>query len=97
LGKNWASTNIADADPWHPIPGSVTGWANITKGNTLPVDATTFVPLSGSAVVNTAQAILTAVAGYPASMQLDTTTFKVGPRTTFGTGSDMGAVERTSN
>lgn len=97
LGKNWSSSNMADSDPWHAIPGTVTGWSNVVKGNAAPFDATTFAPLSGSAVVNTAQPILAAAAGYPAIQQLDTTTFKIMPRTTFGAGNDMGAVERSSN
>lgn len=48
-------------------------------------------------LLNTAQAILPGAADYPALMQIDPITFKFGPRTTFGTGSDMGAVERMSN
>lgn len=97
LGKNWASSNLADSDPWHWIPGSVTGWSNLIRGNSAPFDPASFVPLSGSALLNSAQAILPAAAGYPADMQLDFVSFKIGPRKAFGSGSDMGAVERMSN
>ena len=96
LGKNWASSTLADSDPWHPVPGTVTGLANLIKGTALPTDAT-YTPLSGSTIVNTAQADLSAVAAYPVLFQYDLSTFSAKARSMFGTGSDIGAVERMSN
>ncbi len=97
LGKNWATSTLADSDPWHPIPGTVTGWTNLTKGTTQPFDALTDTPLSGTAIVDTAQADLSAVMAYPVQFQMDPTTFAGVARTTYGSGSDMGGVERMSN
>lgn len=78
------------------MPGTVTGWANLVKGSTLPVDSRS-VPLSGSAIVGTAQADLGAAAAYPAQFQMNTATFSGQARTTFGSGKDIGALERMSN
>jgi len=97
LGKNWSTSTLADSDPWHPVPGTVTGWANLIKGTSLPTDTTTYTPLSGSAIVNTAQADLSAVAAYPVLFQYDLSTFGGKARSVFGTAADIGAVERMSN
>ncbi|RTL26675.1 MAG: hypothetical protein EKK47_20460 [Burkholderiales bacterium] len=56
-----------------------------------------FVPLSGSAIVDAAQADLGAAAAYPAQFQMNTVTFSGQARTTFGSSKDIGAVERMSN
>lgn len=93
LGKNWATSTVADSDPWHPIPGILTGLANLIKGTTAPISLTTFIPTSGSAIVNTAQANLSAVSAHPVDKQLDVTTFKGKTRVTSGSGVDIGAVE----
>ncbi|MBI2733548.1 MAG: hypothetical protein HYX44_09700, partial [Aquabacterium sp.] len=94
LGKNWSSTTLADSDPWHTVPGTVTGWSNLIKGTTLPVDKNTFIPTSGSPVVDTAQANLTAVTAYPVQYQYDVSTFSVKTRAVNGAAADIGAVER---
>jgi len=97
LGKNWSTTTLADSDPWHPVPGTVTGWANVIKGTVAPMDANTFAPLSGSAIIDKAQADLSAVAAYPVQYQFDMGTFSGKTRPLFGTAMDIGAVERLSN
>ncbi|MBI2733660.1 MAG: right-handed parallel beta-helix repeat-containing protein [Aquabacterium sp.] len=97
LGKNWTTTALADSDPYHPVPGTVAGWANLIKGTSLPTDTSTYTPLSGSAIVNTAQADLSAVAAYPVLFQYDLGTFGGKARTVYGTAADIGAVERMSN
>ncbi|MBI2733659.1 MAG: hypothetical protein HYX44_10270, partial [Aquabacterium sp.] len=97
LGKNWSTTALADSDPWHPVPGTVTGWANMIKGSTAPMDANTFIPLSGSAIVDKGQAALAAVTSFPVQYQFDMATFSGKTRPQFGTASDIGAVERLSN
>lgn len=97
LGKNWASSTLADSDPWHPIPGTVAGWTNLTKGTTQPFDSLSDTPLSGSTIVDTAQADLSAVAAYPVQYQMDASTFQGVARTVYGSAADMGGVERMSN
>lgn len=94
LGKNWSSTALADSDPWHPVSGTVTGWSNLIKGTTLPVDKNSYIPTSGSPVVDTAQANLTAVTAYPVQYQYDVSTFSAKTRAVNGTAADIGAVER---
>ncbi len=94
LGKNWSSSALADSDPWHPITGTVTGWSNLIKGSTLPVDKSTYIPISGSAVVDAAQANLSAVTAYPVQYQYDVQSFSAKPRVTNGAGVDIGGVER---
>ena len=94
LGKNWTTNSLADSDPWHPIPGSVTGWSNSMKGTGSPVSLATFVPTAGSAVIDTAQGNLSAVSAYPVLYQLDMTTFQPKARTTNGSGADLGAIEK---
>ncbi|MGE5451287.1 MAG: Ig-like domain-containing protein [Acidobacteriota bacterium] len=97
LGKNWATSTIADSDPWHPIPGTVSGWTNLVKGSGQPFDSVTDTPLSGTAIVDTAQADLSAVGAYPVQFQIDAKTFAGVARTMYGSGMDMGGVERMSN
>lgn len=94
LGKNWSSSTLADSDPWHPVPGTVTGWSNLVKGTTLPVDKSTYIPTSGSAVVDAAQANLSAVAAYPVQFQYDVSTFTAKSRVTNGAAADIGGIER---
>ena len=97
LGKNWSTSTLADSDPWHPVPGTVTGWANLIKGTTAPMDTASFTPLSGSAIVDKGQAALAAVASFPVQYQFDMGTFSGKTRPLFGTATDIGAVERLSN
>lgn len=98
LGKNWASSTVADSDPDHPVLGSLLGVANLVKGTTLPLDGGTYIPLSGSAIVDTAQAVpvavANAVAAHPVQYQFDLATMKGKTRVTTGAGADIGAVER---
>ncbi len=94
LGKNWSSTTLADSDPWHPVTGTVTGWTNLIKGTTLPVDKSTYIPTSGSPVVDAAQAALSAVAAYPVQYQYDVSTFSAKTRPVNGSAADIGGVER---
>ena len=93
LGKNWISSRWADSDPWPPIPGSVTGQANMITGATAPYDLASFVPLAGSTILDTAQANLSAVSAYPVLFQLDASA-QPKARSTVGSGIDLGSVER---
>lgn len=94
LGKNWIVSNWADSDPWHPIPGVVSGAANMIKGTGVPYDLTTFLPASGSALIDAGQANLAAVAAHPVLYQLDPVTGQAKTRTINGSAIDLGAVER---
>lgn len=93
FGKNWISANWVDTDPYHPVPGQVTGQANLIKGATIPVDLTTMIPLAGSAAIDASTANLSAVSAYPVSNQLSST-FKALVRNINGAAADLGAVER---
>lgn len=92
LGVNWISSNWADADPWHPVGGLVTGTGNLLTGSTLPISSSTFAPLAASAAINTAQDNLPAVSAYPLSHQMPTTAAPA-VRTTSGSKPDLGALE----
>ncbi|KGM39382.1 hypothetical protein JY96_03350 [Aquabacterium sp. NJ1] len=95
LGKNWVPSALTDA-AGRVVPSTLTGFANLIKGTTSPTDSATLTPLSGSAIVDTAQALPAAVTNYPVQYQFDMSTLKGKTRTTFGTASDVGAVERPS-
>ena len=94
LGKNWGTSTVADSDPWHVVTGVLSGLASLIKGTTAPFDSSTYIPLSGSAIVDAGQANLAAVAAYPVQYQMDVTTFKGKSRGTNGAGVDLGGIER---
>jgi hypothetical protein len=94
LGKNWAINTLADSDPWHIIPGTVTGWGNLLTGTSAPFDANSYIPLNNSSVVDAAVANPAAVAAHPVLYQMDLSTFTGKPRTVKGGGMDLGAIER---
>ena len=96
LGRNWVPSNFVDATSNHAVPNVAAGLSNLIKGSTSPIDDKTFIPLSGSAVLDKAQAQLAAVASYPVLFQLDISSYTPQSRTVFGAASDLGAIERTS-
>lgn len=94
LGRNWITAGWGDTDPWHTIPGQVLGAANlITSGVAQPLDASTFVPVAGSAVVDGAQANLSAVGVHAVNYQVDASGWPRA-RSVVGAAADLGAVER---
>jgi hypothetical protein len=52
LYKNWINSGWSDSDIYHPVPGELNGTENMIAGGVLPIDAATFVPIAGSAVVD---------------------------------------------
>lgn len=94
LGKNWGVSTLADSDPYHPVPGTLSGMTNLIKGTSAPFDTSTYIPLSGSAIVDVGQANLTAVSAYPVQYQIDLATFAPKARSVKGSGVDLGGIER---
>ena len=93
LGTNWINGNWADSDPWHPVPGTLSGAANLVTGTASPVDLQTLVPLAGGAAIDASQTDLAGVSAHPLQFQLAPRGIGV-VRTTHGTKRDLGAVER---
>ncbi|AKJ29904.1 hypothetical protein [Caldimonas brevitalea] len=93
LGRNWIDAKWSDAGPWHTVGGQLNGRHNLITGTTPPVDIKTLVPLSGSRVVDAAQAAPTAASGFPVKGQLDRA-YLPANRTVKGVGMDLGAIER---
>ena len=93
FGRNWINSRWSDNDPWHTVPGQILGTSNFITGTTPPVDIDTLVPLAGSAVIDNAQANLSAVSSHPVTYQLNTSNVGVA-RATSGSAADLGAVER---
>lgn len=93
FGVNWINANSADSDPYHSVPGTVSGQSQLIKGSSPPIDTSTLVPLAGSAVIDAAQANLSAVGGFPVEYQLDVNAVAQS-RHTNGAAPDLGAVER---
>jgi hypothetical protein len=94
LGRNWAPARWSDAGPWATVGGTLTGSANmITDGPAPPADATTFVPVAGSRLVDTALAGPSAASAFTVGYQLDSN-FAPQVRSATGAGLDLGAVER---
>ena len=94
LGVNWISQGWQDSDVWHHVGGSVSGTDRLITGTDLPFDATTMRPVSGSALIDRAQATPPALsAAHPLTRQLNAQRRPVA-RTVNGAGSDLGAVER---
>ncbi len=93
LGRNWASTGWQDSDQWHPVPGALIGTGNLIVGATAPFDPKTFVPLSGSAVLDVGTPIPSALSRHVPAYQLDGS-LRPAVRVRRGAGDDLGAVER---
>jgi len=93
LGRNWIVARWSDAGPWATLGGALTGASNMITGTTQPADVTTFVPTTGSALVDAALAGPSAASGYTVNYQLDSS-FKPVARTVKGAAMDLGAVEK---
>jgi hypothetical protein len=93
LGKNWASTGWADSDQYHTVPGQLNGTANLITGSSSPLDATTFVPLAGSPVVDAGVAGPAAASGYSVNFQISNIALPTA-RKVNGSAIDLGAQER---
>jgi hypothetical protein len=93
LGKNWVSTGWSDSDIYHTVPGQLNGTANLISGATSPLDATTFVPLAGSSVLDVGAAGPAAASGYKATYQVNNLGVPAA-RAVNGAASDLGAIER---
>ncbi|MEY2686867.1 MAG: hypothetical protein RL375_1065 [Pseudomonadota bacterium] len=93
LGKNWVSTGWSDTDPFHTVPGTLNVAASLIAGSGSPLDASTFVPLAGSTVVDSGVAGPAAASAYTVNFQISSTGVP-SARTVKGAAIDMGALER---
>jgi len=91
FGVNWMRADYADSDIYHPITGSVSGLTNLITGSLSPIDLATFRPLAGSALIDKAQANLTAVSTLALNYQMLSGVQK--SRVISGAAADIGAVE----
>jgi hypothetical protein len=93
LGKNWVSTGWSDTDPYHTVPGLLNGTTNLIEGSSSPLDATTYVPLAGSAVIDAGVAGPTIASAYKVGFQISSGAVP-SSRSVNGAAIDMGALER---
>ena len=75
------------------MPGALIGTGNLITGTTAPFDVKTFVPLSGSTVLDVGEPIPTALSRHIPVWQLDAALRPVA-RVRRGAGDDLGAVGR---
>jgi hypothetical protein len=90
LGVNWIKAGWTDTTEWKTLKGQVNGAGNLITGTSAPFDLVTFKPLAGSPILNTSQAMLSAVSSFPVDKQYTAT--GVVPRVLNGA-LDLGAVE----
>ena len=93
LGVNWASGCWQDSDAYHPVPGQLNGTANLITGSTSPLDASSYRPLAGSAVIDAGVAGPVAASGHPTVHQIDANG-SASSRSVNGAAIDLGALER---
>ncbi|MFT3665096.1 hypothetical protein [Piscinibacter sp.] len=93
FGRNWINSRWVDSDPYHPVPGQILGTSNFITGSTPPVDVNSLVPLAGSAIIDQAQASLSAASGFPVNYQLNTSLVGTA-RSVSGAAADLGAIEK---
>jgi hypothetical protein len=98
LGRNWITSGWYDGDLYHTVTGQLNGTSNLLTGplSSLPLDASTWLPLGGSALVDSGTAppaAAAAAAAYPVLWQLDSS-FRPVARTVQGYSIDIGARER---
>ena len=93
LGKNWVTTGWSDTDPFHTVPGTLNVGASLITGTSSPLDASTFVPLAGSKVVDSGVAGPAAASAYTLNFQISSTGVP-SARVVKGAAIDMGALER---
>jgi hypothetical protein len=91
LGTNWIKTGWRASTT--TLKGTVTGTSSLLAGAGMPVDATSYVPLAGAAVVDSGIAGPAAASAHKPLYQLDANRLPVA-RTVKGTAIDLGAVER---
>ncbi len=96
LGRNWISQGWHDSDVYNPVGGVVTGAADLIAGPTSPLEATTFTPLAGSAVLDAAVAGPAGAAAHPLERQLilGQGWLRSEARVVAGAAADLGAIER---
>ncbi len=93
LGVNWIRTGWTDTTQWKTLQGQVKGTANLLTGSTLPFDAATFMPLAGTALLDSGQAAPAGAVAHPLTYQLGSTLLPLA-RSVKGSKVDLGAVER---
>jgi hypothetical protein len=93
LGKNWITAGWAVNDVDHPVPGPVTGTANMISTGPIPIDVVTFAPVAGAAAIDAGQAPPAGVPNVPVDYQLSGTWTPV-PRPVNGSAIDFGAIEK---
>ncbi|MEY8878997.1 MAG: hypothetical protein AB9M60_20980 [Leptothrix sp. (in: b-proteobacteria)] len=87
LGLNWIKSGYGGATT------RVTGTASLLQGATAPFDATTLVPLAGSALLDVGTANLSGASGHPVTYQISNIGMPTA-RKVNGAAIDLGAIER---
>jgi hypothetical protein len=93
LGRNWISTGWADSDIYHPVPGQLNGSTNMITGTASPLDASAYVPLAASSVLDAGVAGPTAASAYQPTFQISASAVP-SARSVTGAAVDLGALER---
>jgi hypothetical protein len=93
LGRNWISTGWADSDIYHPVPGQLNGSTNMITGSASPLDASAYVPLAASSVLDAGVAGPTAASAYQPTFQINASAVP-SARSVNGAAVDLGALER---
>jgi hypothetical protein len=92
LGVNWIDATWLPNDQYHPVPGPLTGTANLITGAVAPFDPVTFEPTKGSKVIDACQAVLAATSTNPVLAEY-TSDLKGTSRVQTGSALDLGALE----
>ncbi len=93
LDVNWINANWSDSDPYHTVPGTLSGQAKLITGATAPISLTTLIPIAGSAVIDKGVAGPAAASAYPVNAQLSSA-FAPATRSVNGAAIDLGAIEK---
>jgi hypothetical protein len=93
LDVNWINTSWSDSDPYHAVPGTLSGQAKLITGTTAPISLTTLIPVAGSAVIDKGIAGPSAASAYSVNAQLSGT-FLPATRPVNGAAIDLGAIEK---
>ena len=93
LDVNWINTSWSDSDPYHTVPGTLSGQAKLITGTTAPISLTTLIPVAGSAVIDRGIAGPSAASAYSVNAQLSGA-FLPATRSVNGAAIDLGAIEK---
>lgn len=95
LGANFVTTGWGDSAT--SLSGALSGWSQIVSSTTLPIDLTTFIPVTGSIAIDAGTAApgaaSSATAPYPVDHQISATG-QATARSIHGAAIDLGAIEK---